>query len=205
MLTGEYSAAVRMAEKELASDDRNEDWHLLRIRGLLTVGRYADAYAATTNALERVPGSLRLRWLGRDAFLGFGQTNRALAMVNEMRQLVINRSFAYRDAINLVTVGQAAILSGADPKEVLTKIFETAKRAEPSLRETYLAQGGVALDKHDSALAAKTFQEGLKLHPEDPDLLYGLAQAYADGEHSEMINAIEAALKVNPRHVPCLL
>jgi len=61
------------------------------------------------------------------------------------------------------------------------------------------------LEKHDFALAAKTFQEGLKKLPDDPDLHYGLARAYAPSEPALMIASLEAALQRNTNHIPSLL
>ena len=58
------------------------------------------------------------------------------------------------------------------------------------LRELYLAGGQLALDKHDFALAAKKFQEGLKQLPNDPDLQCGLAQAYAPSAPAAMLGSL---------------
>jgi tetratricopeptide (TPR) repeat protein len=61
------------------------------------------------------------------------------------------------------------------------------------------------LDKHDFALAAQTFQEGLKKHPADPDLHLGLARAYKPSDRTLMLASAETALKLNTNHVPSLL
>src|SRR6185295_5468037 len=106
---------------------------------------------------------------------------------------------------DLVVFGRAALQLNADPKDVLEKVFGTAQKAEPKLREIYLARGELALEKHDFALAAKAFEEGLKQLPDDPDLEAGRAQAYASGEREAAIKALNNALKTNPRHVPSLL
>ncbi len=68
-----------------------------------------------------------------------------------------------------------------------------------------MAAGELALEKHDYALAARTFQEGLKTFPDDPDLHFGLARAYAPSEPALAQASLEAALKVNTNHVPSLL
>jgi tetratricopeptide (TPR) repeat protein len=104
-----------------------------------------------------------------------------------------------------VVFGKAALLKGADPKKVLDTLFDVARKAEPTLREVYLAIGDLALDKHDFPLAAKRFEEGLKVMPDDPDLHYGLAKAYASGDGVSMASSLEAALKLNSNHLGCLL
>ena len=75
--------------------------------------------------------------------------------------------YAYRNPANLVALGRAALLLGADPRRVLENFFDRAKAADPSLRDTFLAMGQLAIDKGDDALAAKTFADGLKKFPED--------------------------------------
>ncbi len=203
--TGEYDKAITQAEQGLKEEPRNEEWPLLLTRGLLTVGRYPDATAAVTNALAKDSRSIRLRWLAREVFLGGGETNRAAEVLEEIKLYVSNRTGAYRDAASMVVFAQAALALGADPKVVLDKILGPAQKLDPNLRDTYLARGDIALSKHDFALAAKAFDEGLKLHPDDPDLLCGLAKAHAEGEREVMGDAVEAALKINSRHIPTLL
>jgi len=68
-----------------------------------------------------------------------------------------------------------------------------------------LARGELALEKHDFALAATAFEDGLKQLPLDPDLHYGLARAHVEGDRKAMLAAMTQALEINPRHVPSLL
>ncbi|MCX6950662.1 MAG: peptidase MA family metallohydrolase, partial [Verrucomicrobia bacterium] len=105
----------------------------------------------------------------------------------------------------LVVFGRAALLSGADPKAVLEKVYAVAQKADPKLRDVYLARGELALEKHDFVLAAKAFEDGLKQLPDDPDLHAGRAKAYENGDREASAASLNAALKLNPRHVPSLL
>ena len=203
--TGEYDKAIAQATQGVKDEGRNEEWPLLLGQGLLAVGRYPDAFAAMTNALAKDSRSIRLRWLAREVFLANGETNRAGDTLEEIKLSVSSRTGGYRDAASMVVFARAALVLGADPKVVLEKILGPAQKLDPNLRDTYLARGEIALSKHDFALAAKAFDEGLKLHPDDPDLLYGLAKAHAEGEREVMGDSLEAALKINPRHVPSLL
>src|SRR5438046_8957605 len=106
---------------------------------------------------------------------------------------------------NLVALGQAALRLGAEPKLVLENFFDQAKRADPNLREAYLASGDLALDKEDFGLAAKIFGDAIKKFPEDPEVHFGLARAYAPSARPLMLKSLEAALSYNSRHVPALL
>ncbi|MBX3748280.1 MAG: tetratricopeptide repeat protein [Verrucomicrobiae bacterium] len=205
LLQGRYESAVNAATAALETDSRIEAWHALRIQSLLALGRYPEADAAMTNALAVHPRSVTLRWLARDAFSLNGRPDRAAEAVSEIPRLVSQRPWAYRETSDLVAVGRALLAGGVDPKDVLDRIYAVAKRAAPDHRDIYLASGELALEKQDFALAAQHFEEGLQRFPEDPDLLFGRARAFAPSDRQVMGAMIEAALKINPRHVPSLL
>jgi Tfp pilus assembly protein PilF len=202
---GDYVAAIKHAEKGVADAPGNEDWHLVYTQALLAVGRYADADAAITAGTNLLPQSLRLRWLAREAATANGHPERAATLTESIGRLYGARPWAYRTAPELVVFGRAALVLGADPKDVLDRVFAVAQKAAPKLRDVYLARGEVALEKHDFALAATVFEEGLKQLPDDPELNYGLARAHVEGDRPTMISALEAALKKNSHHVPSLL
>ncbi len=204
-LAGRYAECIAAAEKGVEDTGDEHEWHLLLVRSLFELGRYPDAYNALTNALAHEQRSIRLRWVGRDVLQMQNQPERAAAFVDEITELVTARPWAYREAPDLVVFGQAAMAKGLDPKRVLDRVFEPAKKLDPKLRDTYLAIGGLALEKGDYALAARTFQDGLKLLPDDPDLHFGLARAYEPSEKTLMISSLEAALERHTNHVSSLL
>jgi len=204
-LSGDYSGCIGTLEKAMADRAGGEDRHLLLSKALMIVGRYPDAYKAITNALEQEPWSIRLKWQARDVFLANGHTTDANQIVDDIVKRVAGEPSSYRDGAALVIFGQAALLKNADPKRVLDQLFDVAKKRNPKLRETYLAAGNLALDKHDYALAAKKFEEGLKELPDDPDLQCGLAQAYEPSDSALAATALEAALKRNSNHIDSLL
>jgi tetratricopeptide (TPR) repeat protein len=203
--TGSYSAAARDAESAVRAAPDNEDLNVLLVRSLLEVGRYADANAAVASGLSNLPQSIRLRWIGREAAFASGRPESAGRLADEIEQLMKMRYWAYRDPPNLVTFARVALLRGSDPKQVLDLLLATAQKADPTLRDVYEAKGDLALEKHDFALAAKAYQEGLKQFPDDPDFHFGLARAYENGDRTAMLAELEAATKVNPHHVPSLL
>ena len=203
--TGRYEEAIAAAREALESKSPGEAWHRVLLEGLLTTGQYPEALAAWTNAVAQEGRSVRLRWIGRDVLLANGDTEGAAAQLNTIAQLVGNRAGNYRDIPSLVVYGQAALLSGADPKIVLDRVFDVARKAAPGSREVLLASGNLALEKHDFALAAKRFDEGLKQSTNDPDLHFGRARAFAPSQRDQSALSLEAALKINPRHIPSLL
>ena len=204
-LSGDYPACVDMTEQMVRRRPASEEWQLLLSQALLASGKYPQAYQAITNALEENNWSVRLKWQAREVFLCNGLTEAAAEIPDRIIERVNGQPPAYRDAESLVVYGRAALLKNADPKQVLDTLFDSARRADPTSREPYLASGQLALDKHDFALAAKRFEEGLKQLPEDPDLLCGLAEAYAPSDGSLMADALEKALTRNSNHVGSLL
>lgn len=210
-LSGNYSRSLGIAE-EVLKDPQNvinrkerEEWQLLSSKSMMMMGRYPEALRAITNRVAQDRRSIRLRWQAREVLRSNGDTAAANSLAEEIIRLVSGYPGYYRDAPNLVVFGQAALLGGVDPKRVLDTLFDAAKKDDPTYRDVYLAIGELALEKHDFALAAKRFEEGLKQHPKDPDLHYGLAQAYAPSSQTLMIASLQAALEHNTNHVSSLL
>jgi tetratricopeptide (TPR) repeat protein len=205
-LKGDYAECIRLAETAIGERRGDEDWRLLQIEALLALGRYPAAATAIEQSLPQAWGSVRLRLLAHEVFRANGQLDRARQMLDEINTLATARGrWAYQSSADLVALGRAALLLGAEPRRVLERFFDVAKRADPDCRDAYLASGQLALDKDDAALAAKTFQEALKKFPTDPDLHCGLAQAYQATDRKQMLLALDRALEHNPNHVPSLL
>lgn len=205
LLAGEYAIVIKQAAGELRETPGQPEWTMLLVRACLATGRYAEADRAMKEALAREPRSIRLRWLARDVALANGRPEEAAERVQEVWRAVRDSNWMYRSPADMVVLGRAALALGLDPKEVLDKLFAPAQKSEPKLREVYLARGELALEKHDFALAARAYEEGLKQLPEDPDLLSGRGRAYAESDREIANGALQAALKQNPRHVPTLL
>jgi tetratricopeptide (TPR) repeat protein len=204
--SGQYAECIAQTQKIVANRAEDEEALLLLSQALLMTGQYREARSAMTNALVQDSRSLRLRWQAREVFQRNGEREAAEKLVDEIIQRGASRPWAYReDAASLVILGRALLLRGLDPKRVLDTVFENARKLNPKLKDLYLASGQLALDKHDFDLAAKKFQEGLKQVSEDADLYYGLARAYASGDQSSMLKALNQALGVNSNHIGSLL
>lgn len=204
-LKGDYAECIREAEQAVKGASWEDGWQVLLARAQLAVGRYPEAEKTVTNALERrFNSNVELRLLAYNIFNFTGQTNRAADVLEELNTLG-GRMRYNRDPANLVALGKALLLLKADPKLVLDNFFDQAKHLDASYRGAYLASGELALDKHDYALAAKTFSEALKKFPGDPDAEFGLARAYAPSDRVEMGKALEEVLNFNTNHVPGML
>jgi tetratricopeptide (TPR) repeat protein len=205
LLEGSHAIVIKQASAELREGAGNSEWSLILAQALLTTGKYAEADAAVKEAIAKDARSIRLRWLAREIALALGRAEEAAARVEEIRRAVRDAYWMYRSPADLVVFGRAALAIGADPKEVLEKVFGVAQKSDPKLRDVYLARGELALDKHDFALAAKAYEEGLKVLPDDPDLHFGRARAYSESDRKVARAALQAALEKNSRHVPALL
>ncbi len=202
---GQYAECIRLSEKAISDRIRDEEWPMLLVRSQLALGLYPEAEGTLTNALGRYRASIRLRVLGCEVMAAAGKPGRVPALLGEINELGSSRMSLYRDPPNLVALGKAALMLGADPKVVLENFFDRAKKEDPNGRDAYLASGELALDKDDFGLAAKVFDEALKKFPEDPDIHCGLARAYEPSSPALMLKWLDAALSRNTNYVPAML
>ena len=203
-LQGKYEDAIMAAKKQVAEGSSSE-WRMLLIRSLLAVGRYGEAYTNAQNGLTDYPIRLRMFLLAREAALYQNDPRGANRMLSDAQDFIEQRRGLNSGGENLVAMGEAMIQLGVEPQIVLENCYRPAEQMDPPPREAFLASGQLALNKHDYSLAANAFRAGLKKFPDDPDMNAGLAKAFEPSDREEMMKAVEAALKVNPRHVPTLL
>ena len=203
-LQGKYQDVIMTAKKQVA-EGSSSDWRMLLVRSLLAVGRYGEAYTNAQNGLTDYPVRLRMFLLAREAALYQNDLRGANRMLSAAQDFIEQRRGLNSGGENLVAMGDAMILLGVEPQIVLENCYRQAERMDPPPREAFLGTGNLALNKHDYSLAADAFRAGLKKFPDDPDMNAGLAKAFEPGNREEMMKAIEAALKVNPHHVPSLL
>src|SRR5258706_4030873 len=130
-LKGHYQECARNCEKAIGDQEFGEDWRLLGIRAMLELGRYTNALDLLNASLDRYSASVQMRLLGYEVLLRNGEMERAPILLQEINSLAGSRSWAYRSPADLVALGRAALLLGADPKKVLTGFFDKAKKADP--------------------------------------------------------------------------
>jgi tetratricopeptide (TPR) repeat protein len=204
-LGGHYDAVIATTRSKVDGGAYIDDWRVLLVKSLLTVGRYAEAHSNALAGVDEFPGSIQLRLLAREADLYQDDVPGANQQLNEIKTLIERRGRFDQSGENLVAMGRALLLLSVEPRLALENCFQRAYDADPPVREAYLASGQLALDKHDFPLAADTFRAGLKKFPDDPDMEAGLAQAFATSDEVETLKALEAALAVNPGHISSLL
>jgi tetratricopeptide (TPR) repeat protein len=204
LATGKYAeaeAAARQALREGAS----LGWSQLLVRALMVTGQRTKAVEQVFALVERYPSDLETLWLAHEAYRSAGAIEPAAAVLARLRAAVSAPGAAVDSADDLVAAGQAALLSGDEPKAVLSTYFEEATKRDPRCKAAYLAAGTLALHKHDDNLASEWFRRGLAKLGADADLNAGLARAFYESDRKEMTAAIDAALHLNPRHLGALL
>src|SRR5258706_7215012 len=140
-IKGEYARCIKACQEAIAEREPEEAWRLLLAESLMAVGRYTNALAVVETNLTRFPWSVQLRLLAHDVFRRNGKAEEAASALDEVNQLGGRRMWAYQDTANLVTMGRAAILLGADPRRVLEQFFDLAKKRDATNRIIYLASG----------------------------------------------------------------
>ncbi len=203
--SGDYERCIAAAQEAIDRGQYAEPWQLLKIEAEMALGRYLDAAQTVDEALRRYYSSLRLRWAGHTVYQHLGETARAQAMLQQIDALVRRSPRSYNDAASRIVLGRYFTLAGADPRRVLELFYDRVKKDSPEFVDAYLAAGELALEKHDYAVAAKEFEQALRIAPEHPTVHWGLARAYAPSDRERAQTAIETALRINPRHVPTLL
>ena len=201
-LAGDYNQTITHAKAAAAERKWDEEARVLHIRALLTTGRYKQAHAVTTNAIDQLPYSVRLQWIAHEVHSFNNQPKAATNALKEMNGLASRMAWRYRNAPDLVVLGNMALLEGADPKLVLERLFDNAEKDDPTHRAVPLAKGALALSKSDYTLASRVYQLALKKHPKDADIHYGVAKAFEGTDRKVMQQHLAAALAANPNHIP---
>jgi len=203
--SGQYEKAAEAARQQIEARRYGDAYRIWLSKSQLALGQYEEAEATTREALKPYPWSLPLRLIAREALLKTGQPEQAELQMTEIIRLIRSSPRRFSDAKSLVACGEALLLMGAEPRDVLLKFYDRAKQENPGRPDAYLAIGNMALDKHDDALAAEEFRAALKQSTDNPDVHYGLARALLSSDLEAAQQSLQAALELNPRHIPSLL
>lgn len=203
--TGQYEACLTSAEKAIDEGAYQTEWRLLVVRSLMALGRYDEAAGRIDTMLREMRPSIRMLTLAHAAYQHNGQAEQAQTMLGIVYRIATTRRTEYMSSDDAVALGEALLLLGAEPRMVLDDCYDRALRNDPNCRSAYLAAGALALAKQDYELAAQQYREALTRFPDDPDVHYGLAQAFYQSDRNTMLQSLNAALLVNPNHALSLV
>lgn len=201
-LNGDYEAAATAAQAVRDEDPRDERAWQIEIEALTATGKYDEAYDVLHAALQNIRDSLRLRLMGLDVTRFAGRSREVDGLMQEIRFALMSRTRYVRDIDQIVALGEAALLLGVEPRLALENFLRRGREFDPPARNAFLAIGRLALSKGDAGLASRTFQEGIAAFPNDPDMWYGLAASFLDGDRAKLLEYANQALELNPNHVP---
>lgn len=205
LLKGEYETCLAECQAAIANGAYGEGWRLLKAEAEFATGAYQAARTTLEEAIGTYSWSVKLRCRLREALRYTGAADRVPELETEIARLVEASPWRYTDAENLVLLGWLALDMGGDAKEVQEAFFQRARRNNPVHRLPRLALGQLALDKRDFPLAAEIFKEANQSFRDDPELLFGQAQALAGGDPEEAEKLLQQVAELNPRFIPLLL
>ena len=192
-------------DEEIKNNGWNEPWREIQVRTELARGKYAEAIAAAEEGLRRFPASVGLHLLGYEAYRKSGRDQEATGELDAIERLFQGWPRRYATAPGLVTLGRYFLIRGADARKVLDQFYDPVTKQQPDYVGAHLATAELALEKEDFALAADTLRKAPKESAEDPRFHHLMARALADGDRAGSEKALDAALKINPRHTNSLL
>lgn len=203
--SGDYKASAAMATAAIEGGTWNSDWSQLLIRNRLAIGEYEQAVEVYETALRRYTDDLPLRILGGEAYRYAGDSEQATAVKHQIFEMLRRSPGRYSGSENLVAAGRYFARRGEDARKVLELFFDRVRRADPNYAEVHVATAELALSKHDYAVAAESLARAAELEPDDPQIAYLTARAWAPSDPKRADAALARALQINPRHVPSLL
>ena len=203
--SGKYKEAEVAAAEQVKAGIWNERWPRLLIRCQMTLGKYKDAVATYEGAIKRYPTSLTLRMQGLETYRLAGQEELASDSRNQIMLLLQSSPSRYASRDNLVAAGRYFAMLGEDAREILEAFYDRVRDADPTHLEAYIATAELALDKGDFKVAAETLAAAQRFEESDARIPFLQAKAWESSDAEKAAAGIEAALQVNPNHIPSLL
>lgn len=201
---GRYDECLKHASLAVEDGIWNERWYLLKIRTDLVLGNYASAKDTLEKGMQRYTSSIQLRWIGQEVFRYCGAPERAESMLQSISEMAENSPWRYSDRPNRIVVGKFLLQQGADPRRVLETFFDRIKSRYPDYVDAYLAIADVALDKRDFQVAAEELQLAEQKDPDNPEILWRLAMAFAESDVAKAQDSLTRCLQINPRFLPAM-
>lgn len=197
---GDYELVARIGEAAAERGLKAAEWRIMRYKALAELGQIEAALAEATEALKKYPDNFELLMLRHElaAAQGLDEVKKdSLTLLNAAAKAKAPKD---RTALDLVSLGKAALVLGADAQKVIAQYFKAAQTKDAKLEAAYLAEGHLAFEKDDAKRAADVFRAGLKAHGETANLRFGLAKAFSTSDREKAVENLVKVLELNPHH-----
>lgn len=230
LLTGDYQGALRLY-RELAKSapPASLQARLGLLKTLLATGRYRPVEEQALRFLKERTDSCELRLLLGEAYWRRGELRLASQALQKARRHATCRNRAELKLARILEeqgqspqsrrllleiysrieaqdgkdLGLAAIaLQHLQQYRESNRYFRRATQAEPDNLHTQVAWGNLFLEKYDRGNAATSFEAALKINPNLPEALLGMALTLTGGSSEKSEALLAKALKVNPNLEP---
>ncbi|MDX1930688.1 MAG: tetratricopeptide repeat protein [Pirellulaceae bacterium] len=203
--SGDYEACIELTRAEVDKGIWNDFWSRQLMQALMTVGRYEEARDVYKSVETKFATSLPLRVLAAQAYRFSGEPEKGKKLIDEIPELIKATPWRFSDRENMLAFGKLLLADGEDARIVLDSLFDKALKNDPKFVEALLAIGELAIDKSDYQEAVKSLTRAVELRPEDPQIHYLLAKAWASSDSEKATKFLQAAVYLNPKHIDSLL
>jgi tetratricopeptide (TPR) repeat protein len=192
LTTGQYEKVEDLTDNYLKEAPNTPDWHFFRGRAHLHRGKYRDAQDAFEKAAK--PSSE----VRNEAQIQLALLLKLTGRVKPSRDIFagVYERISEGDSSQLGL--KALALQHLEQFKESNALFQQATRRDPNDFETWIAWGNLLLEKYKPADAASVFGDVLKVNPNHPEALLGVALCRSEGSGDEVQEIFKKVLEVNP-------
>ena len=192
LITGQYQKTEELSHHYLREFPQTPDWHLFEGRARMSRGRYREAQQSFESAAEtRSPTGNEAKIQLALLFKLTGRSKESRDLFSEVRDRVSNEEGSQ--------LGLAALASQHLGRfKEANALFKQATQRDAKDFDSWLAWGNLFLEKYNPAAAASVFGDVLKLNPNHPEALLGIALCRGEGAGQEVEEIFKKVFEVNP-------
>jgi tetratricopeptide (TPR) repeat protein len=192
LITGQYEKLEGLAREYLQVSPSETSLRLFLGKSYFLRGRYNEGQQEFEKALKSSPptryeAQLNLGLLHKT----LGRLPESRAQFSEVYERIVGEGNSH--------LGLAAIaLQNMEHFHEANNLFKQATRQDPNDLDTWNAWGNLLLEKYNPAVAATVFADALKINPNHPESLLGMALSRYEGQGEQEEEILRKALEVNP-------
>lgn len=209
---GRYDIVIQVCEYADRRGQPSWEWRVLHFEALAAIGQYEQAYEEAKKTAERFREDLGALLRLHRFFKTHGYKEDAAARFADLNAAAKALPKKERTTLDLVHLGEAALILGADPAKVLEQYFGPAKSVKPKgkevppgLLEAHLASARLAEAKEDLKKAGEEYAAALRLDPANIEALFGMAKVLFPNDREAGATYLEKTRAEAPLHFGALL